>query len=89
MAQNIVAESANSVGAREAIRSQRGIEIVRLTGTSTAAGDTSNAYRSRLDRPAICLDGSFTVSVSGQDVTFTSLIALGTNVVHVVLAEAQ
>lgn len=89
MAQNIVASSGNSQNIPEALRSQRGIEVVKLVGTSTAAADTSNAYRSRLDKPAICISGAFTMTVSGQDVTFTSLIALGSNTVYVIVAEAQ
>lgn len=89
MAQNIVASSANSSFGDEAIRSQRKIEIVRLVGTSTAAADTSNAYVSRLERPAIVIGGGWAISVSGRSVTFTALFALGSNTNHVILAEAQ
>lgn len=88
MAQNITASSGNSSGADEALRSQRKIEIVKLVGSSTAAADTSNAYVSRLERPAICIGGGFAISVSGRSVTFTALFALGSNTNYVILAEA-
>jgi hypothetical protein len=89
MAANITASSGNSTGAVEAIRSQRGVEIVKLVGSSTAANDTSNAFVSRLQNPAICVGGPFSISVSGQSVTFTALFALGSNTVYVMLMEAQ
>ena len=88
MAQNIVASSGNSSGADEAIRSQRKIEIVKLVGTATAAADTSNAYASKLQNPAVVLGGGFAISVSGRSVTFTALFALGSNTNYVILAEA-
>lgn len=88
MAQNITASSGNSSGADEAIRSQRRIEIVKLVGSSTAVNDTSNAYLSKLEKPAIIIGGGYSISVSGRSVTFTALHALGSNTQHVIIAEA-
>lgn len=49
-----------------------------LTGgtAATAAGDTSTAYVSGIQKPTFCV-GAATVVITGQSVVFTSLTALG------------
>jgi hypothetical protein len=88
MAANITASSGNASGSAERMVSPRGMEIVKLVGVATAAGDTSNSYQCKtIQKPAIVIGGAFTGAVSGNTITFTSLIALGSNTVYVIVAE--
>lgn len=86
MAENIVASAGTT--AEEFMRTTRRRELVKLVGTSTAAGDTSNAFTcSFLTAPAKIEGGAFSGAFSGRTVTFTSLIALGTNTAYVWVSE--
>lgn len=86
---NIIATSISSGGSQELLRSPRTIEFVKLQGSSTAVGDTSNVYTCRfVTNPTIVLGGSVAGAFSGNTVTFTSLVALGNNTVTVMVADS-
>ncbi len=88
MAQNIVASAVSSGGGPELMRSTRGMELVRLQGTATAVNDTSQAYTCQfLKNPAFVV-GAAIGTISGSTITFTSLVALGNNAMHVWVYEA-
>jgi hypothetical protein len=88
MAENIVASRVSSGGGPEFIRSRRSFELVKLTGTATAAGDTSTAYICQfVKNPAFAI-GPVTTAITGQSVVFTSLVALGSADMYVWLVDA-
>lgn len=84
MAANVT-PSLQSAGPQD-IRSHFDVEIVKLVGSSTAAGDTSSPYTPTfVKNPVGCLSGAFSISVSNGQVTFKSLLALGSDTVYVLL----
>jgi hypothetical protein len=89
MAENIVAAYAGGELGPEIPRTGKTREIVSLTGTASAAGDTAAAYKCRhVRRNARVLGGAFYVSsetadVAGATIVITSRIALASATVHV------
>jgi hypothetical protein len=88
MAVNLTPSFVSSGGGPEFIRSPRGMELVKLTGIATAAGDTSTAYTCRNIKAPAYVVGAAIGAVSGATVTFTSLVALGSNDMYVWVYEA-
>lgn len=90
MAVNITPSEVSSGGSIELTRSPRGRELVKLQGSSTAAADTSTSYNmKRIQRPAFVEGGAFVLAtISGQAVTFKSLVPLGSDAVYVWVCEA-
>lgn len=88
MAENMTPSSVNTTGAPEFLRSTRNVEFVKLQGSSTAAGDTSSAYTSKMPNPSFCDGGAIVSSVSGRTVVFKSLVALGSDAMYVALYSA-
>lgn len=78
----------NTTGSPDLLRSPRNIEIVKLQGSSTAAGDTSSTYTSKMPNPSFCDGGAVVSSVSGRSVVFKSLVALGDDAMYVTLYSA-
>jgi hypothetical protein len=90
MAENIVVTAGGMNQSVEPLRSGRGSELVVLTGTASAAGDTSAAYTFRtIKRPSFVEGGAYLLeNISGNAASFKSLIALGSNAVTVRVYEA-
>jgi len=91
MPANITITRAGSGGGPEFIRSPRSIELVKLQGSSTAVDDTGtyNVQTFKPDANTFVIGGGFHVSaVSGQQVTITSKIALGSVANYVYIASA-
>lgn len=79
---------ASGSAGEEPMRSTRRREYVVITGTSSAANDTSAAYNCQiLTAPARVEGGAIVGSVSGRAVTFTALTALGNSSVGVWISE--
>jgi hypothetical protein len=90
MAANITVTRANSGGGPEYIRSRRSMELVKLQGAATAVDDTGtyNVQSFKVDANTIIIGGGFDISsVSGQQVTIRSKIALGGAANYVWIAE--
>lgn len=89
MAENITPSFVSSGPGPEFIRSPRGMEIVKLTGSSTAAGDTSTVYTCRnIKVPSFVIGAGIGTTISGATIVFTSLVALGDNAMYVLVCEA-
>jgi hypothetical protein len=90
MAANITASFVSSGGGPEFMRSPRGRELVKLQGSGTAANDTSNTYTCQnIQKPAFVEGGSQILSsIVGNQIVFTTLVALGNNAVYVWVDEA-
>lgn len=89
MAENMTATFVSSGGGPEFIRSPRGMEIVKLQGSSTAADDTSDVYSCRnIKNPAFVIGAAIGSTISGVTVVFKSKVALGNDAMYVVVCEA-
>lgn len=89
MAANILVTKAASGPGPEYIRSPRSLELVKLTGVSTAVDDTGDytVTTFKVDANTIIIGGGFDISaVSGQVVTIRAKFALGDAINHVWLA---
>lgn len=93
MAANITATRATTAnGAPEYIRSPRSMELVKLTGSSTAVDDTGTytVQSFKVDSNTIIIGGGFDISsVSGQVVTIRAKFALGNAINHVWVASGS
>jgi hypothetical protein len=90
MALNITATRLSSGGGPEAIRSRRAMELVKLTGASTAVDDTGTYTPQTFvaDANTIIIGGGFDISsVSSGVVTIRAKFALGNAVNHVWVAQ--
>jgi hypothetical protein len=89
MAENITPSQVSARGSVEPLRSGRMAELVKLTGSSTAAGDTSTAYVCQnITAPAFCVGAATISSISGRSVVFKSLVALGSDSCYVWVYDA-
>lgn len=72
----------------EPMRSTRRREYVVIQGASSAANDTSAAYPCQfLTAPSVVEGGAIVGSISGRNVTFTALTALGNSKIGVWISE--
>jgi hypothetical protein len=89
MAENITPSNVSSGGGPEFLRSPRGIEMVKLQGSSTAADDTSTVYTcTRISKPAFVIGAAIGSTISGATVVFKSKVALGDDAMYVIVCEA-
>ena len=88
MAINMTPSQVSAGGSVELMRSPRSMELVKLTGDATGAGDTSTAYACQVVKNPSFAIGPVTTSISGSSVTFTSLVALGTASMYVWVVDA-
>lgn len=89
MAVNMAPTQVSARGSVELMRSPRSFELVKLQGTATAAGDTSTAYVCQIVKnPAFVIGPAVASVISGQSVTFKSLVALGSDAMYVWVCDA-
>jgi hypothetical protein len=60
-------------------------EIVKITGASSAAGDTGTYTSQFVNNPQEVIASSIAASISGRTVTLTDLLGIGNNTVYVKL----
>lgn len=90
MAETLTPSFVSSGGGPEFIRSPRGMEIVKLTSSGSAAGDTSSVYTCRnIQKPAFVIGAAVGSTISGNTVVFTVLPAVANTVAfYVIVCEA-
>lgn len=78
----ITATAADNGNAPEIMRGGRGIEWVKVTGSTGIVGDTA-AYTCKFITAPLGVVGAASATVSGQTVTIKAAVALGSDTTYV------
>lgn len=79
----ISAAFAGNAGGVESRRSSRASELWNITGASGIVGDAATFKTRHIKSPEAVIGGAVAYTVSGQDVTVTSLADLGNQTVAI------